>query len=156
MFKHMMLFAFATAGIVLLPWLKAEAIGARVHYVGGTGASLTQKTEVNIQLANEDDLVLESKGATLRIPYSTVNVLEYGEKVERRVAEAVLLSPLMLLSKKRTHFLTIGYTDVTGHQQAAVFRVDQGDIRMLLVGLEARTGRKVEYQDDEARHSGKG
>jgi hypothetical protein len=156
MFRHIMLFAAATAVFVLLPWLKADAIGARVHYVGGTGASLTNKSEVNIQLENEDDLVLESKGATLRIPYSTVNVLEYGEKVERRVAEAVLISPLMLLSKKRTHFLTIGYADVTGHQQAAVFRVDQRDIRMLLVGLEARTGRKVEYQDDEARHSGKG
>jgi hypothetical protein len=37
-----------------------------------------------------------------------------------------------------------------------VFRVEKGDIRSVLVGLEARTGRRVEYQDDEARKAGKG
>jgi hypothetical protein len=34
--------------------------------------------------------------------------------------------------------------------------VDKGDIRSVLVSLEARTGRKVQYQDDEARKAGKG
>ena len=37
-----------------------------------------------------------------------------------------------------------------------VLRIDKGDIRMVLASLEARTGRRVEYQDDEARKSGKG
>jgi hypothetical protein len=37
-----------------------------------------------------------------------------------------------------------------------VFRVSKDDIRMLLVSLEARTGRKVEFQDDDARKAGKG
>jgi len=31
-----------------------------------------------------------------------------------------------------------------------VLRVEKGDIRSVLTGLEARTGRRVEYQDDEA------
>jgi hypothetical protein len=48
------------------------------------------------------------------------------------------------------------FTDIQGHQQAMVFRVESGDVRSLLVGLEAKTGRKVEYQDDEARRAGKG
>lgn len=147
--------AAAATVTALLPLLQASATGARVHYVGGTGA-LAEKSEVVIELSNDQDLVLESKGADMHIPYASVNVLEYGEKVSRRVAEAVLISPLMLLSKKRVHFLTIGYTDSAGHQQAAVFRVGSNDIRVLLVGLEARTGRKVEFQDDDARRSGKG
>ncbi len=37
-----------------------------------------------------------------------------------------------------------------------VFKVDKDDIRMMLVSLEARTGRKVEFQDDDARKAGKG
>jgi hypothetical protein len=34
--------------------------------------------------------------------------------------------------------------------------VNKNDIRQLLVSLEARSGRRVEYQDDEARKAGKG
>ena len=50
----------------------------------------------------------------------------------------------------------MGYVDPEGKQQALVFRVSKGDIRVLLGSLEARTGRRVEYQDEEARKSGKG
>jgi hypothetical protein len=37
-----------------------------------------------------------------------------------------------------------------------VLQVGKEEIRPLLVSLEARTGRRVEYQDDEARKAGKG
>jgi len=36
-----------------------------------------------------------------------------------------------------------------------VFQVEKGDVRALLAGLEAKTGRRVEVTDDEAR-KGKG
>jgi len=68
----------------------------------------------------------------------------------------VLISPLFLIAKRRSHFLTIGYADSDGRQQAVVLEVSKGDIRQLLVSLEARTGRRVEYQDEEARKAGKG
>ena len=85
-----------------------------------------------------------------------MNALEYGQKVDRRYFAAVLISPLFLLSKKREHFLTIGYSDEEGRQQAMIFRVNKADIRAMLVSLEARTGRKIEFQDDDARKAGKG
>jgi hypothetical protein len=44
-----------------------------------------------------------------------------------------------------------GAVDERQARQAVVFRVDKGDIRAVLAGLEARTGRRVEYQDDQAR-----
>jgi hypothetical protein len=37
-----------------------------------------------------------------------------------------------------------------------VLQVGKEEIRPLLVSLEARTGRSVEYQDEEARKAGKG
>ena len=61
---------------------------------------------------------------------------------------------MLLLSKSRKHFVTVGYTDSEGRQQALVFRVSKGDIRTVLASLEARTGRRVEYQDDNARENG--
>ena len=70
--------------------------------------------------------------------------------------EAVLISPIFLVAKRRTHFLTIGYADSNGKQQAVVLQVGKDEIRPLLVSLEARTGRAVEYQDEEARKAGKG
>jgi hypothetical protein len=49
----------------------------------------------------------------------------------------------------------VGFELEDGQQQALLFRVDKDDLRSLLVSLEARTGRRVEYQDDEARKAGK-
>jgi hypothetical protein len=69
---------------------------------------------------------------------------------------AAVISPLFLLSKKRQHFLTVGFSDAQGKQQALVFKVDKKKIRSVLVALEARTGLKVQFQDQEARKAGKG
>jgi hypothetical protein len=61
-----------------------------------------------------------------------------------------------MLAKKRDHFVTIGFQDDDGRQQAMLFRIHKDDLRLTLVALEARTGQKVEYQDEEARIAGKG
>jgi hypothetical protein len=74
--------------------------------------------------------------------------------VSRRYAAALLVSPILLLSKTRKHYITLGYVDAEGKQQVLVFRVEKGDIRSVLAGLQARTGRRVEYQDDDARKAG--
>jgi len=103
-----------------------------------------------------DFFVFSSKNARWRVPYDKINLIEYGQKVDRRYLAAVLISPLFLLAKKREHFLTVGYSDEENHQQAMVFKVSKDDIRTVLVVLEARTGRKVEFQDDDARKGGKG
>lgn len=87
--------------------------------------------------------------------YGQINLIEYGQQVDRRLPLAVVISPLLLLSKQRKHFLMVGYTGEDGKQQALVFRVDKGDIRATLVSLEARTGLKIQYQDPEARKAGK-
>ena len=139
----------------LLPLLLAGDPGGRVHYVGGTIAALPGKTEGTIQMTDEEALQFRCREATIRIPYSQLNVLEYGQSVSRRYA-AALITPMLLLSKKRGHFLTLGFTDDHGRQQALIFEVPKGAIRTMLVSLEARTGRKVEYQDEEARRAGKG
>jgi hypothetical protein len=96
------------------------------------------------------------RSSSFLIPYKDVNTLEYGLRVSRRYVEAALISPVFLLGKKKVHFLTIGYTDQEGKQQAMVLQVGGGEIRPLLVSLEARTGRRIEYQDDEARKAGRG
>ncbi len=69
------------------------------------------------------------RNARWRVPYDKINLIEYGQKVDRRYIAAVLISPLFLLAKKRQHFLTVGYSDEDNHQQAMVFKVSKDDIR---------------------------
>lgn len=128
----------------------------RVHYVGGTISQLPAKASGTLRIGDEDAFTFQASGATVKVPYRDVNLLEYGQRVSRRYMEAILISPVFLLSKRRAYFLSIGYTDSDGKQQAMVFQVSGKEIRPVLVSLEARSGRKVEYQDDEARKSGKG
>lgn len=145
------LFFLLAAGIAA-----AAQPGVRAQLMGGTLPEVKAKTAASLDLTRPDAMVLRCGGVELRINYSSVNTLEYGQNVSRRYAAAILVSPLLLLSKTRKHFLTVGYVDSEGRQQALVFRVNKGDIRVLLGSLEARTGRRVEYQDEEARKSGKG
>jgi len=139
----------------LSPLLQAGDIGNRVLYVGGTVPGVRNKSDARIDLLQEDAIRMRAGGSSFLIPYADVNTLEYGLRVSRRYVEAVLISPLFLVAKKKTHFLTIGYTDPDGRQQAMVLQVNKEEIRPLLVSLEARTGRRVEYQDEEARKAGK-
>ena len=129
--------------------------GATADYVGGTISNPPAKGGV-IDLTDDQHLQFKTGKADLRIPYERINLIEYGQQVGRRYAMAIIISPLLLLSKSRKHFLTLGYTDDEGRQQAMVLRVDKAHVRALLVSLEIRTGRKVQYQDAEARKAGKG
>ena len=129
---------------------------SRAEYVGGTAAKLPVGSAGSIQLDDERYFAFYSAKTHARVAYDRINLVEYGQQVDRRLAMAVVISPMFLLSKKRKHFLTVGYTDEDGKQQALVFRIDKGDIRATLVSLEARTGLKVQYQDEEARKAGKG
>jgi len=142
--------------LLLLPLLPAREPGGRAHYVGGTNSDVAMKSEGLIQTTDAVEMRFAGKQSTVRVPYENITNIEYGQKVSRRYAEALLISPLMLLAKKRAHFLTLGYTDGEGKQQAMVFQLSQGDVRAVLAGLEARTGRRVEFQDEEARKAGKG
>ncbi len=129
--------------------------GAPASYVGGTAAGIDGKSG---RIVTTDDVFLEfrCKGKEVYVGYDKINLLEYGQNVDRRIMMAVIVSPLFLLSKKRQHFLTVGYGDKQGKQQALVFKVDKNSIRSVLVALEARTGLKIQFQDDEARKKGKG
>ena len=137
--------------------LACEAVAAdgTVHaqFIGGTVPGLAAKSSARLDLTGRDALGFSSGQVQLNIEYRKINTLEYGQNVSRRYAAAVLISPVLLLSKSRKHFVTLGYVDPDGNQQALVFRVEKGDIRTVLASLEARTGRRIEFQDDEARKS---
>lgn len=121
-----------------------------IEYIGGT-APMEAGIRGSIALSDDRYLAFYAGKTQVRVPYDRVDLIEYGQQAGRRLALALVISPVFLLSKSRKHFLTIGYSGEDGKQQAMVFRVDKNSIRPTLAGLEARTGLKVQYQDEEAR-----
>jgi len=150
------LYWVALTGAALALALTAAEPGVKAQFVGGTVSGISSHCGARLDLTGTESLHFRCGKTELEIPYSKVNTVEYGQNVSRRYAAAILISPVLLLSKSRKHFVTLGYVDPAGKQQALVIRVDKGDIRSVLIGLEARTGRRVEYQDGEARKAGKG
>jgi len=128
----------------------------KTMYVGGTVTAIKEGTEGKSSTHDEKVFVFEYKGGELKIPYERINDLEYGQKAGRRLGLALTISPWLLLSHKRKHFLTVGYTDENNKQEAAVFELGKSIVRVTIASMEARTGKKVEYQDEEARKSGLG
>jgi hypothetical protein len=148
----------ALAFVLLLPSLPlcAGHAGAHAEYVGGTRADIPNNNSGDIEVMDNTYFIFLSKKTKIRIPYDRINLVEYGQKVDRRYLAAAVISPIFMLAKRRQHFLTLGFQDENDIQQALVFKVDKNDIRVALVALEARTGQQVRYQDDEARMAGKG
>jgi hypothetical protein len=148
--------AILAALFVLSVPAEARLDSKKVMYVGGTVTSIKEGTEGLSSTNDEKVFQFTYKEAKLTIPYERINDLEYGQKAGRRLGLALAISPWLLFSKKRKHFLTIGYKDENDKQQAAVFEVGKDIVRTTLASMEARTGKKIDYQDDEARKSGLG
>jgi hypothetical protein len=131
-------------------------------YVGGTVSAIPQNTEGKINADDSKVAVFHWDKDEWKIPYDKVSSLSYGQHAGRRVGATVALGVTtlgigalpMLFSKKRRHYFTIGYKDDAGADQAAIFEVGKDAVRTLLKTMEVRTGKKIEYEDDEARKAG--
>jgi hypothetical protein len=137
-------------------------------YFGGTVQAFKEaKDPVEGKLDTKNDNALTFladdkpfKGQSFAISYASIVDLEYGQKAGRRVGAAaattILLGPiglLTLLSKKRNHYLTIGFKDDEGKDQVAVIELGKDIVRATLPVVETRSGKKIVYQDDEAQNS---
>jgi hypothetical protein len=153
------------------PSLALAVDSKKAEYFGGTAAvfaNAKDPIEGPLDTANPEALILTAEkkpfvGQQLRIPYKQVIDLEYGQKAGRRVGTAVattvLLGPIGLLSlfsKKRKHYLTIGYRDENGQEQVAVIELGKDIVRTTLPIIQTRSGKEIEYQGEEARKASRG
>jgi hypothetical protein len=56
-----------------------------------------------------------------------------------------------LFSKKRKHFLTVGFRDADNQPQGVVLELPKGKPKSIITIIEARSGVKCEYESEEAR-----
>lgn len=150
-----LLLTFTTASLPLF-----AIDGDKAAYAGGTFLPYAAKDDVEGKLNTSDEsaLILTPKKLdALTIPYNKIIDIEYGQKAGRRVGLAVglaLVNPIglaTLFSKKRKHFVTIGYTGDDGKDQVAVLELGKDIVRTTLAIVETRSGKPIEYQDEEAK-----
>jgi len=126
--------------------------GREAKYVGGTISALQENTEGLFELGDTAAMFKTKKGEVkFTIPFDKIETLEYGQKAGRRLGVALVVSPLFLFSKKRKHFLTVGFLDPSGNKQGAVLELAKGIVKDTLSTLETKSGKKVEYESEEAK-----
>jgi len=131
--------------------LPSAVRGDEVKYVGGTIATLPSGTEGQVDSADAKVLRFHSSKGKFEIPYDTITSIEYGQKAGRRLGVAIMISPIALLSKKRKHYLSIGYKDSNDVSQGVVLELSKKMPRLIITVIEARSGVKCEYDSEEAR-----
>jgi hypothetical protein len=125
--------------------------GDSVRYVGGTIIDVPQDTEGSLLINPEKGLLFESKKGSFEIPFDRITSIEYGQKAGRRVGVAIMVNPAFLLSKKRKHFVTIGYKDSKELSHGVVLELAKGLPSKVITIVEARSGIKCDYESEEAR-----
>lgn len=136
---------------LLAPVATPAVRGKQVMYVGGTIAAVPEATEGLLDVSDPKNLKFTSKKGNFDIPYHGVTSIEYGQKAGRRLGVAITLTVWALFSKKRKHFLTVGYTDDNNQPQGVVIELPKGTPKSIITALEARSGLKCEYESEEAR-----
>ena len=79
-----------------------------------------------------------------QIGYDSIKSMLYEQSATPRYAEAVLISPLFLLSNSKKHYLTIQYTDSTGVGQFVIIHLDKKNAQEAIAAAQAQTGKPVE------------
>lgn len=82
------------------------------------------------------------------IPSNAVTELFYSRVSGRRIKTAIALSPLLLFSKGKKHFMTISFNDGEKTVGAAEFKLDKRNYRGILRAIEQVSDVQLEFDQE--------
>jgi hypothetical protein len=147
----------------------AAVRGDQVLYLGGTLRSLAAGVKGTLSLDDPKVAVFSSPVGRIEIPYSQVTRILYSQMAKRRIrsgkaaggSAAILVAggalfggPVavpLLLTKRRNHYVTVFFTGEDGTPQIAAFELGKKMVRLRVHELEARTGKIVEFETEQAK-----
>ena len=126
----------------------------KAMYVGGTVSSLPPgnvEGSLDFSAAAAMFFVAAKGGGTVAVQWKTIQDLEYGPQIPLQwKKKSRSLPALPLLPKKgRKHYVTIGYKDSAGAEQAVVFELGDQIIRRTLTVLKEKSGKRLTCQDEQ-------
>ncbi len=83
-----------------------------------------------------------------RIPSDAVTDLFYSRVSGRRIKTAVFISPLLLFSKGKKHYMTVSFDDGKDLVGAVEFRLDKSNYRGVLHAVESVSGVPLEFDQE--------
>lgn len=132
----------------------------KFKYVGGTWSQIKQDSEGKLDLSDAQVARFKfDKRGGVEFPFEKVTSLEYGQKAGRRVGATIgwgvttlgIAALPILFSKKRKHFFSIAYQGADGSNQGIVIELGKNITRATLKTFEARSGKEIEYESEDAR-----
>ena len=149
-----MLLLVATAVVLAAGAARAQGqliIFGKVDYFEAQGEK-EQKRDTRLELDPANRIlrfVDEGKGAAkatyLAVPYDSVTKIVYERAAHRRYKAGLLLSPWLLLTKGKKHWLTIEYEGVAAYPAGyGSAQLDKDNYRRILTALGAATGLEIE------------
>jgi hypothetical protein len=121
-----------------------------ILYVGGTVATLPAGTKGRFALLDKDSAQFVSPAGSVAIPYKGIVRLGYGEKITRRILEAMTVSWLFIFTERHQHLVTIEFADDAGNKKVGVFEVGKDNLAAVAAVLENRSGLKFEFESQKA------
>ncbi len=82
------------------------------------------------------------------LPSNAVTELFYSRVSGRRIGAAMLVSPLLLFTKGRKHYLTLSFNDGADLVGAVEFQLHKSNYRGVLRSLEEVTGQTLKYDQE--------
>ncbi len=107
---------------------------------GNNGALVVDSDEIRF---------VDNKGREyFSIPTNSVNDLFYSRVSGRRIGAAILVTPLLLFSKGKKHYLTIGFDNKKDMVGAVEFKLHKSNYRGILRAVEAVSDVTVEFEQE--------
>ena len=149
---------------VLLATVLLATYAISAQQVSGQQAAFTfKKVEARTsfgaaQEGNKGLLVIDSKlihftkrnGRTkyFTIPTGAITEVFYSRVSGRRIGAAILVSPLLLFTKGRKHYMTLSFNDGKELVGAVEFKLHKGNYRAVLRTVEEITGLTMGYDQE--------
>ena len=124
-------------------YMKATSAGQKKAEPAVKGILLFDREQKTV------DFLDSKRTSAFSIKYDSIKTMRYEEADKPRYAEAVLISPMFLLSHSKKHYLTIQYTDASGAGQFVIVHLDKKNAREAVAAAEAATGKKVERVEEK-------
>jgi hypothetical protein len=125
----------------------------KAMYVGGTVSSLPPgrvEGSLDFSGAAAMSFIAAKDGSSVSVQWKSIQDLEYGPQVPPRwkAAKSLKSLPSFMSKKSRKHYITIGYKDFAGADQAVVFELGDQIIRRTLTALKDKSGKPLTCQDE--------
>jgi hypothetical protein len=141
---------FGAFGFFFVLTCAASVHDNEILYLGGSVGPVPGGTKGRFDILDKNSIIFNSTNSSLSIPYRQITRLGYGEKVSRRILEAIVISPWFIFSKRHQHFVTIQFSSDSGTNKAAVFEIGKDNCFSVVAVLENRTGLKFEFDSRQA------